>query len=733
MNDLTNNPHGDALDRISREFGISLDYADVWGERHAVPTDTKRQFLDAMGVRGPDDADRAAAAQAFTQRAWREPLLPVYVLRAGAAPVVTVTLPARLETTRRWRLTLESGVQSEGEFDPGGAEVLERRSIDNIDYVRYHWTLPAALALGYHQLSFDGAPKPTLLVIAPDRCYEPEVLAQGNRVWGFAVQLYALRSARNWGIGDFGDLREFVAHCAGAGAALVGLNPLHALFPHNAEHASPYSPSSRLFLNMLYIDVEAIPEFSECEAARRTVAAPAFQAALAQLRARDTVDYRGVAARKREILELLYSDFRERHLAVATPTAKAFREFQLKGSAALERHAIYEALQEHLHSRDASLWGWPVWPQEYRRPEAPAVAEFARAQRERVEFFQYTQWQADRQLQRAAAAAEGLAIGLYRDLAVGVDRGGAEAWGNQDLYALDVSVGCPPDDFNLHGQNWGLPPMLPSALRAQAYAPYIATLRANMRYAGALRIDHVMGLLRLFWVPPGARATVGTYVQYPMDDLLGILALESQRQRCMVIGEDLGTVPDEIRVGLRQLGVLSYRLFYFERSQNGDFKPPREYIEAATVAVTTHDLATLAGFWTGQDLTEKHGLGLFPSEEMYQRQVREREQDRRRLLQALAREQLLPSTVDAHAADPPPMSPALAAAIHTYLARTPAKILLVQVEDVLGQAIPVNLPGTSTERANWRLKLGADLDTLFASPGLAELSARLRAEGRGGA
>ena len=731
MNDLTTNPHGDALDRISREFGISLDYADVWGERHAVPADTKRQFLDAMGVRGPDDADRAAAAQALTQRAWREPLSPVYVLRAGAAPVLTVTLPAQMQAARRWRLSLESGARCEGEFDPGSAEVLERRSFDNIEYVRYRWALPETPALGYHELSFDGASTPALLVIAPDRCYEPAALAQGNRVWGFAAQLYALRSARNWGIGDFGDLREFVAHCANAGAALVGLNPLHALFPHNAEHASPYSPSSRLFLNMLYIDVEAIAEFPECEVARRTVAAPAFQSALAQLRARDTVDYRGVAARKREILELLYSDFRARHLAAATPTAQAFREFQQEAGAALERHAIYEALQEHLYRRDAGLWGWPVWPQEYRRPEAPAVAEFARTHRERVEFFQYTQWQADRQLQRAAAAAKGLAIGLYRDLAVGVDRGGAEAWGNQDLYALDVSVGCPPDDFNLHGQNWGLPPMLPAALRAQAYAPYIATLRANMRYAGALRIDHVMGLLRLFWVPPDARATAGTYVQYPMDDLLGILALESQRRRCMVIGEDLGTVPDEIRVGLRQLGVLSYRLFYFERSANGDFKPPREYIETTTVAVTTHDLATLAGFWVGQDLTEKHGLGLFPSEEMYRNQVREREQDRRRLLQALAQERLLPPSIDARAATLPPMSPALAVAIHTYLARTPAKILLVQVEDVLGQTIPVNLPGTSTERANWRLKLGTDLDTLFVSPGLVELSARLRAEGRG--
>lgn len=730
MNDLTTDPHGDALDRISRQFGIALDYADVWGKRHAVPPDTKRQFLDSMGVRGADDASRAAAAAAFAQRAWREPLLPVYVVGAGAAPILTVTLPASQQSSRHWRLTLESGTQSEGEFDPSSAEVVARQSFDSVEYVRYRWPLPEMLALGYHELTFDGAPKKTLLIVTPDRCYEPEVLAQGGRVWGFAVQLYALRSPRNWGIGDFGDLHEFVTHCADVGAALVGLNPLHALFPHNAEHASPYSPSSRLFLNMLYIDVEAIPEFLNCETARHAVAAPVFQAALAQLRVRDSVDYGAIAARKREILELLYRDFREHHLAADTATAQAFRAFKRDAGAALERHAIYEALQEHLYSRDANLWGWPVWPQEYRQPDAPAVAAFARAERERIEFFHYTQWQADRQLQRAAAAADKLAIGLYRDLAVGVDRGGAEAWGNQTLYALDVSVGCPPDDFNLHGQNWGLPPMLPSALRAQAYAPYIATLRANMRYAGALRIDHVMGLLRLFWVPPGARATAGTYVQYPMDDLLGILALESQRQRCMVIGEDLGTVPDEIRAGLRRLGVLSYRLFYFERSDNGDFKPPREYIETATVAVTTHDLATLAGFWSGQDLTEKYGLGLFPSEEMYRAQVREREQDRRRLLQGLVREQLLPPGIDAQAVTLPPMSPALALAIHIYLARTPAKILLVQPEDVLGQAVPVNLPGTSSERANWRLKLSVELDTLFATPMLTELAARLRAEAR---
>src|SRR6185503_6644622 len=326
-----------------------------------------------------------------------------------------------------------------------------------------------------------------------------------------------------------------------------------------------------------------------------------------------------------------------------TERGRAFRSFQADGGERLRQHALFEALQDHFHREDKSVWGWPVWPEAYRRPDSPEVARFAEIHAERVELYQYLQWQVALQLEQAAAHAQALElpVGLYQDLAISVDRGGAESWAHQDLYAVGASVGAPPDEVNLTGQNWGLPPLRPARLRAARYDPFIATLRANMRYAGALRFDHVMGLARLYWIPPGASAADGAYVHYPFDDLLSILALESHRNRCMVIGEDLGTVPDEVRTGLARTGVLSYRLLYFERTAAGDFKAPADYPVDALVAATTHDLATLPGYWEGHDLELRHELGLFSSEAQRQQYVANRTEERARLARALDQKKLL--------------------------------------------------------------------------------------------
>ncbi|MCI0441565.1 MAG: 4-alpha-glucanotransferase, partial [Chloroflexi bacterium] len=368
----------------------------------------------------------------------------------------------------------------------------------------------------------------------------------------------------------------------------VGLNPLCALFPHNPVHTSPYSPSSRLFLNVLYLDVEAIADFAECQAARALVAKPEFQARLRALRAAELVDYEQVAAVKFEALELLYRHFRDYHLSRGTERGQAFRTFQDERGEPLHKHTLCEALQEHFQREDSSTWGWPVWPEAYRDPDAEAVAAFCAAHQERVEFYQYLQWQADLQLGAAGLRSLelGLGVGTYLDLAVGVDRGGAEVWANQRFYSLEARIGAPPDLWNPMGQDWGLPPLVPERLREAAYAPIIAILRAHMQHAGALRLDHVMGLMRLFWVPPGQTARAGTYVSYPLQDLLAIVALESQRNQCLVIGEDLGTVPDEVREAMREYGVLSYRVLYFEKEADGNFIAPANYPRQVLVTAT---------------------------------------------------------------------------------------------------------------------------------------------------
>ncbi len=729
------------LRRLGELAGILPEYHDIWGNRHEASDETRRALLGAMGIPCADQAEVEAALGAWERREWSRRLLPVHVETVGAPLRITLRLPAEAAgRTFRWSLALEGGDALDGQFVPDQMEQLDSAAIEGQTWQAWALDLPAVAETGYHRLAVfaDGEDEDEAsgltLIICPDRCYQPEAILGENRTWGLSVQLYGVRSGRNWGMGDFTDLRHLVEWAGKAGAGLVGVNPLHALFPNYPSHASPYSPSSRRFLNTLYLDVEAVPEFAECAAARQRVAAPEFQDRLRALRAESLVDYDGVAAAKSEILERLYRHFLEHHME--SERGRAFQAWRATGGEDLERFALYQALQEHLHGRDPAIWGWPVWPEPYRDPDSAEVASFARDHGERVAYYLYLQWLADAQLDGVGRRASdlGLGVGLYRDLAVGVDLGGAEAWSQRGIYAPDARIGSPPDDFNLLGQDWGLPPWVPHRLRDAGYAPFIAMLRANMGGAGALRLDHVMGLMRLYWVPPGLRgdqggeAAKGAYVAYPFHDLLGILALESMRNRCLVVGEDLGTVPDAVRAAMHEMGMLAYRLFYFERDWNGDFKPPEHYTEAALVAAGTHDLPTLVGFWRGLDLDLRADLGLFPSEEERGRQVASRDDGRGRLLAALAREGLLPPELSADPAEVPEMTPALARAVNRHLARTPCRIVLVQAEDMLGEAEQANLPGTTEGHPNWRRKLSLDLERWADDPRIFALAEAMREE-----
>jgi (1->4)-alpha-D-glucan 1-alpha-D-glucosylmutase len=730
----------DGLHQLARLHGIQLLWHDIWGVEREVGEATLRALLTAMHVPADSDAQVHAALRARHVELWCERVPPVVVVRAGEQRLrMLLRLPSALDARPLdLRLQPESGPPRSWRFQPDTLAELERTTVNSVPHVARQLELLEPLEPGYYRyalLDDEERLGEGTLVAAPGTVYVPAALHGDARVWGPAIQLYALRSRRDWGVGDFTDLRQALEQWAARGAALVGVNPLHALFPHDPTRASPYSPSSRLFVNVIYLDPEQIEDFHECEGAQSLLASAPFRARLDALRAAELIDYAGVAQAKREVLELLYTSFRSRHLAQASARAGAFRAFQQRCGEALERHALFEALQEHFHRRDPGLWGWPVWPQAYRDPSSAQVREFAQTNRARVEFYQWLQWQADVQLERVGLRSLelSLGVGLYGDLAVSVDRGGAEAWAEQDLYALGASIGAPPDDFNLNGQDWGLPPWIPQRLRAAAYEPFIATLRANMRHTGALRVDHVMGLLRLFWIPQQTRERQGAYVHYPLDDLLGILALESHRHRCMVIGEDLGTVPDAVRDALGHAGVLSYRLLYFEREQDGEFKAPPDYPAQALVAASTHDLPTLAGFWEGRDLELRARLKLFPSEEVYRQQVLARVQDRARLLAALHRSGLLPDGASLDPAAARQFTAQLGRALHLYLARTPSKVLLVQLEDALGALEQVNLPGTTEQYPNWRRRLPTPLERWPLLPEFTELCAALERERARGA
>ncbi len=723
-----------ALERLCARYGIGAHYHDIWGKRHEVSESSLAALLGEFGVDAstPRQIERIEA-EADSAR-WRAALDPVTAIAANVASFkIRIRVPQSAGSLR-WRIEEEGGERHEGDADARRLTETGRGQIGGAGYRECELELRAELAAGYHRLQIADSGRTigeAMLIAAPARCYRPGQLEDGARVWGPALQLYALRSERNWGIGDFTDLTRLVEDWAALGAGIFGLNPLHALFPHNPLHASPYSPSSRVQLNVLYLDVEAVEDFAECEDAQRRARSGEFQATLVRLREAPLVDYAGVAAAKFEVLGRLYAHFRDRHLGANDERAREFRAFQADGGSELRRHALFEALQEHFHAADPAVWGWPVWPEAYRDHDSEAVARFAAEHVERVEYYEYLQWQAERQLARVGerCAALGVAVGLYLDLAVSVDRAGSDAWTNREIYALGASVGAPPDEFNPNGQNWGLPPLRPDRLRASGYELFIHTLRESMRNAGALRIDHVMGLMRLFWIPPERTARDGAYVHYALDEMLAIVALESERNRCMVIGEDLGTVADEVREGLARIGVLSYRLLYFERERDGEFKPGAAYPAEALVAVSTHDLATLAGWWEGRDLRLRLDLGLFPNESVYETQLVGRAQERVRLMLALQHAGLLPPGIVIDPAVSVPLTPAIVEAVHAFVAAAPSRVLMVQLEDALGVTEQANMPGTTDEHPNWCRKIPESLERLAGNPrvtGLAGVLAKLR-------
>lgn len=717
------------MNRLLSLLGVQTDYYDFRGEHRRVPGGACRDILSAMGYRSEDPASLQDAIAELENDGWRHLVQPVVVIGEDEPHFVHLHVrEAQLEVRLHWRLWYEDGRLLTGHVRPGRLEAVGRRQIGGETWVRCKAAVPDDLGPGYHELAIHAPGRSegwiSRLIVVPRRAYEPPALQQGERVWGVSVQLYTLRSERNWGIGDFGDLKRLAWKAGRRGADLVGLNPLHAAFPSDPDQYSPYRPSNRSFLNVLYIDVPAIEEAPECEALQALVRDRSFVARIEKLRSMSRIDYGAVAEVKLSALRILFEEFRNEHLGRNTPRARQFRSFVTEAGPALETHALFEALHAHFARRDQGSAGWHDWPPEYRDPCSDAVMRFALKHRDAIDFYQYLQWIADAQLADAHAAAReaGMRIGLYRDLAVGVSPGGSEAWANQQLYAAGASIGAPPDPLALNGQDWGLPPLDPRSLRRQSYAEFSQLMRANMRDCGALRIDHVMGLLRLWWVPQGSEATDGAYIYYPFRELLGIAALESQRAQCLVIGEDLGTVPDEIRDKLPEAAIYSYRVLVFEKRPDGSFREPAEYPRRALATVSTHDLPPLYSYWDFSDIELRHGLGLYPDGHTAQQQAEERGRDRQALTAALRSQGLGEFAAEQ-------IDEQSVAAIHRYLARSEAAIVMAQPEDWLGMTEPVNVPGTSTAQyPNWCRKLTTDIDGMLDHPGARAVFAALSAE-----
>jgi 4-alpha-glucanotransferase len=569
--------------------------------------------------------------------------------------------------------------------------------------------LRAPLEIGYYRC--DGGDSEVLVIVVPTQAFVPEHL---DRVpaWGVAAQLYSLQSGRSAGIGDFGDLERICTLAADAGAAAVALNPLHQSNVSNPAAASPYAPLSRRALNALYIDIGA---------AAREFNVSVDESGAAALRATALVDYPAVAHYKLHALERIFVAVRER---------RPWEAF-VRQDPRLRLGATYEAIMEQQRARDSSIYGWRQWPRGLRNCASRAVKRFAKAYAERVDFFCFLQWLADRQLAAASQAASSMAIGLYRDLAVGVDLSSADVWSDPEAFALDLSVGAPPDPLNASGQNWGLPPLHPRTLSARGYEPFASLLRSNMRHAGALRIDHVMGLRRLFCIPRAAPFG-GAYVNYDLEAMLGIVCLESVRQRCMIVGEDLGTVPEGFRDRTRASRIFSCRVLLFEREWGGRFRAAQEYPHDSAASAGTHDLPTLAGFWSAADVALHERLG-WESRDAAASDRASRAHTRDCLLAALVEQNCL----DSQRANVLRMSGTeisgeqlteLLVAAYRFLARVQSRLVLLQLEDGVGAFDQVNVPGTVDEEPNWRRKIGVPIEELTRHPIFAAIVRALREE-----
>jgi 4-alpha-glucanotransferase len=695
-----------ALRALAERLGIASSYFDLAGRTRETSAATREALVAALHHDGSSEAAAARALAELDAAADAALVEPVVVWREfeERVPIVLVAAPPVPHALDcEVAITLESGERHlrATRVEAGAPRPLAVE-------------LPLRPPLGHHDVAvrLAGASYARTaslrFVMAPRTATTAAERIGAARVFGLWTNLYSVRSARDWGIGDFGDLAALLERTARAGGAFVGVNPLHAA-PNRGDAITPYSPSSRLFRNALYLDVEAVPEWGACAAAREAVRGDR----LAQLRSASRLDHEALLDAKLAALRPLFAAFAsDRRAHPHAPRAAAFAAYVAREGARLRDFATWEVLAEHCAPPGARIdTQWTRWPAAYQRPESTAVAAFRAEHADEIEFRTWLQFELAEQLARAATAgrAAGLPIGLYQDLAVGSASDSADTWMARSLFALDVSVGAPPDDYALEGQDWGLPPFDPHALRADGYRFFAALVRASFAESGALRIDHAMGLLRLFWIPRGRPGRDGTYVRYRAADLLGVLALESRRAGALVIAEDLGTVPEEFPPLLRDWGILSSSVLYFERDGAVPRAPDR--ISARALAtVGTHDLVPLAGFAEGADLAIRRAVGQLDDAALARARA-ERTAERDAWIARLREAGLLPA--GAAAID----DKAFAIAMHAFLARTPAPLVAVSLDDLGGEREPVNVPGIPVEQhRSWSRRMRRSVEEIFEEP-----------------
>ncbi|MBZ5580728.1 MAG: 4-alpha-glucanotransferase [Acidobacteriia bacterium] len=708
------------LGRAASARGIEPGFWDIWGHYHVTPPETKQAILRAMGhpAGGPEELERALAAQ--TKCEWERLLPPAVVTGESEFAELPLNIPAeRLGERARFAVRREDGTTAD--FELGLQDLMQTACIemDGRTWVRKQARLPIRLPLGYHEITAQAGPARATAryIVTPERAWTAPHLGRGGRAAGIAVSLYGVRSGRNWGCGDFRDLADVVDWAADElDAGFIGLNPLHAIYNRRPFNTSPYLPNSIFYQNFIYLDIEGMEDFAGCRRAQALRRSPEAAAEIEALRGSEFVEYERVAALKLRFLKLLFVRFlRQRRGDPAR--ANEFEAFVAREGDLLERFALYCALDEDQHRRNPEIWVWSQWPKPYQDPLSPETREFRRQRWRSVMFYQYIQWQIELQLRRAQRHARDRrrSIGLYHDLALATDRFGSDLWAHRPFYVEGCRVGAPPDDFSPQGQDWAFPPPNSERHREDGYRLFAESIRRNCRHGGALRIDHVMRLFRLYWIPEGSDAAHGAYVHERWEDYVRVLALESVRNHVVVVGEDLGTVEPEIRESLARFGVLSYGLFYFEKRKDGRFKRPGEYPAQSLVSSTTHDLPTLAGFWKGVDLDARRAAGVL-DDSGWRGQSETRMREKQKMLDALFETGLMPPHLPRHAAAYSELNGELHNAVVGFLAGTPSQLLAINQEDLTKELNQQNLPGTTWQYPNWGRKMRFTLEQLRNDP-----------------
>jgi 4-alpha-glucanotransferase len=682
-------PGNATLEMLASAVGLLPEWQDINGKTQHVAPETLRQVLTNFGITANTTRQISTALKDHQRQA--SSARPGCLTAASGGTLVIPGMPSRAKVS----LLLEG-------------DSKERACATSVDHGAGRIRVPRRP--GYHRLRIGN--QEIVLAVAPKQAVTCSALTGHHPSWGLAAQLYSLRNGSTEGVGDFVALQELSEQAGKAGASALAISPLHAQFSADGGHFSPYSPSSRLWLNVFHLNVAAAYHALGCDPTRVTGRSRRKKAA-------GLIDWPELTERKLQQLAHLFHDLKQAgKLAADHATGQALLRFTQAGSTALQHHALFETLHAHFLAHSGTKWHWRSWPPAFRSPASEACQAFAREHAGQIDFHVFLQWLAHCQLGDVAASCrKSMAIGLISDIAVGSDGGGSEAWAERAFMLDGFSAGAPPDAFNMSGQNWGVTTFSPRGLQDGAYRPFIDLLRASLQYAGGARLDHILGLARLWVIPSGARAVDGVYLRYPLADLLRLAALESHRHNAFILGEDLGTVPDGFRDQLRLKGISGMQVLWFQR-RAGTFLPAKDWSPEAVGMTTTHDLPTIAGWWRGTDLRWRKKLTKAPVSTARQMDAK------RKVDRALLWDRIRKSSAQAI---PPAATPEVVIdSVVEHLSRTACSLVLLPLEDAMGLTEQPNLPGTIDQHPNWRRQLPMSVDEIFRMPAVTRRLRMLR-------